>query len=209
MKETKILYPFSGVMGIFFPNGKLCNGGTCEFASKICLKECGALKNAIGDKTIGYAAKNKTFQFIIKQPVFASCGKITKEMEKAKSKILHWFAAGDCMGKYTDKIVEIIKHLSTDGLIQCGFTRNENLWKKVCKVENVHLVFTIESKKRAKLFMGEGMIIVPDYIETTAELYKKGISCGTCDGIYYELSKRIKIAADCNLCYEKKCGCFS
>jgi len=30
-KNSRILYPYANVMGIFFPEGKLDEGGTCQY----------------------------------------------------------------------------------------------------------------------------------------------------------------------------------
>lgn len=206
---AKLLYPFSGVLGVFFPVGRIRNGGTCEFANDVCLEECVAFKNATDENRIGYEVKEAAYRFIIQQPLHIVCQKIVEEIKEAGGTILYWFAAGDCVREYTKRIVEVIKYLSTVEVIQCGFTRNLKLWEQVIGLKNVHLVLTVRSKEEAEAIKHEGMVAVPDYKKTIIELYKMGYAYGSCGGGWYELSGRKRMAADCTLCCERKEGCFT
>ena len=129
MKITKLLYPFANVMGIFFPVGRLKDNGTCEFATNECLKNCIAIKNK--KECIGYTSKENIYQFFQNENVTNICIQLCLELDRNNCNIIAWFASGDCPSYMTDKIVKIIEKLQERKIVQCGFTRNINLWEKI------------------------------------------------------------------------------
>jgi len=204
----KILHPFSGVAGVFFPRGKLDIEGTCEFASERCLRECGALKNIVNEPIIGHEAKMIVYNFIISNSVFVVCHQIEKEMKELKIKILYWFACGDCPKKYTLKIFSIMKHLALEGIVQHGFTRNKSLWKHALNIKQVRLVLTIE-RLRYSPKINRGIIAVPNYQTGEINLYQNKTHWGFCVGEGFRRRKlNKKSGSNCNDCFEKKEGCF-
>jgi len=205
----KILVPLHGVAAIFFPVGEIDKGGTCEFATKKCLKMCVALKNATDENIVGYETKLKVFEFITKMPLFLICNQIIEDLSQISSKLLYWFASGDCMGKHVKNISAIMEHLSLEGVIQCGFTRNKKLWKRTQKIQNVNIALTIEKLEDvSKTGFTSGLISIPDYKTGKINLYMNNIFRGSCGGYNTKLVE-IVYKNDCKECYEMKKGCFT
>ena len=211
----KILFPYSGVACVSFPVGKLENGGTCEFATKQCLEECAASKNAKESAfpgepgyIIGYEPKQRAFRFMTERPLFLVCNRILYEMKRMKSKILYWFISGDCMIKHEKRILGIMKHLHTEEVIQCGFTRNVNLWKEAKRL-GIRIALAVENKQQAGRLSIEGLIALPNYKTQRAEIYlrrKKWGACGFADYIQYD---KLQFEANCRSCYDNQRGCFT
>lgn len=226
-KENKLLYSFSGVAGIFFPVGKLKNGGTCEFSTEICLDECAAFKNATKDNIIPYEIKLRIYNEISKNPIGEIISQILTELDDLKTNILYWFASGDCPKKLTKKLAMLIIKLSKEHvIIQQGFTRNKELWRRVRKEEDVRLCLTVENGKIKNEDKAEGALFaIPDYSTGGVKIlgYNYYISNPRfeyqCPGLYqkpyknpihtgYE-SKKLKLGNSCKICYEKKIGCHT
>lgn len=204
-----ILFSFSGVACVSFPVGKPPYG-TCEFASKRCLAECAAFKNATPETIVGYEPKQSAFEFIYKKPLFIVCAKIIEELKEMDTEILYWFGSGDCMRAVGPRISDIMKYLSHEHIIQCGFTRNKELWKRASNIENVHLCLTIENREEAEKIRGEGLVGVPDFdSECGVELLYKTWHGGACGTSYYTTHDGIQYEANCKLCYKGQRGCFS
>lgn len=213
---TKLVYPFSGVAGIYFPVGKLDEGGTCEFASKKCLKVCAAFKNATATNKIDYAAKYSAFVDITQRDAHSIIWKIAKEVKGMNADVLYWFASGDCPSEFTSRIAHIIEGLSYIIPAQIGFTRNQELWEEANRLDNVNvrIALTLEKPYKSKLqqMSSLGTIAVPSYSTGNIKLYQcnqSHTSCGA--GIIYvkKLGETIKRKADCSICYAKKEGCFT
>jgi hypothetical protein len=206
--KMKLLIPLNGVPAIFFPVGEIDKGGTCEFATKKCLEMCSAFRNATDENIIGYEPKLKIFKFIIKMPLFLVCHQIMEDLNQMNSKLLYWFASGDCMKKHIDRISTIMKHLSLEEIIQCGFTRNKTLWKRTQQIQNINIALTMEFKDVSKIGFTSGLISVPDYKTGKIKLYMNNVFQGSCGGYRTELKEAIQ-ENDCNKCYEMKKGCFT
>jgi len=209
MSETKILHIFSGVAGVFFPAGKLEDGGTCEFASCECLEKCAAFSNATNKNKIGYQPKYEALEFITKQPIFVVCNKILEEMSRLESRILYWFAAGDCMRRHTQRIASIMRHLSLEGVIQCGFTRNRTLWGIASEISGLHLALTIEDEEAAKKLSNEGIVVIPDYESEKILFYFNTRHYGSCGVKGYNDLSELSIGDSCKDCYKNRLGCFA
>lgn len=210
---TKLTHPFSEVAGIFFPVGKLDEGGTCEFASEKCLKVCAAFKNATETNKIDYEAKYSAFVDITQRDTHSIIWKIAKEVKELNSDILYWYASGDCPSEFTSRIAHIIEGLSYIIPAQIGFTRNQELWEKTNRLDNVRIALTLEKPYKSKLqsMSSLGTIAIPNYNTGNISLYRctqSYTSCGA--GIVYvkKLGETIKKKADCNNCLKEKIGCF-
>jgi len=210
----KILFPFSGVACVSFPVGEPPLG-TCEFATKQCLSECGALKNAKKSATsdepghiIGYQPKLRAFKFITERPLFLVCHKIYSEMKRMKTRILYWFASGDCIYDHRERILSIIKHLDMEGIIQCGFTRSEWLWEKLHKYD-IRIALTVEDRHRATELSEEGLVAFPDFEKGRVDLYWRTGQCGSCGFSDYTDFDKLSYEANCQLCYNNRRGCFT
>lgn len=211
----KLVYPFCGVAAVYFPVGKLSEGGSCEFASEKCLKVCAAFKNATDTNKIAYDAKCKTFINITQCESKDVILKIAEEVKEMQTEVLYWFASGDCPSEFTERIVHIIEGLSFIIPAQMGFTRNQELWEGTnrLKVDDVRLALTLERPYRSKLqsMLSLGTIAVPNYNTGNIKLYRcnqSQTSCGA--GIVYvkKLGETIKRKADCGNCFKERVGCF-
>ena len=215
MATNKLLYPFAYVMGLFFPVGRLENGGTCEFATEKCCIECYACVLDT-DMGIEVAMKQKIYNYFLNSPQDTITKQILIELEEAKCDIFTWFASGDCPSFLTEKFFAIIKDLDDAKIIQTGFTRNKDLWKK-CKSlsDNNKTLLTIEDAKEAA---EAGLYSIPNYEIGAVDIYQicfeQVYKISGCGGGYYvdHIKKMGKdnshLKLDCNACFENKTGCF-
>lgn len=217
----RLLYPFSGCSAVFFPVGLPKDGGTCEFATKQCLKECAAFKNATKTNKIPYDRKEQIYEDITRFPIFDVCRQISLQLSVTK-KILYWFASGDCRKQHTKRIARIIRYMSDDVHIQIGFTRNIELWKKVKDLPYVTFVLTVKSKK--DITKG-GLFAIPNFdtgqvtIIRNEWVVKKPKWEYSCPSIYGSASRNrnttywhketILQEANCQMCFDEKKGCFT
>jgi len=209
IKNMKLLVPLHGVAAIFFPVGEIDKGGTCEFATKECLEMCAAFKNATDENIIGYEHKLKVFEFITKVSLFLVCNQIVEDLSQMNPKLLYWFASGDCMEKYVNRISAIMEHLSLEGIIQCGFTRNKKLWKRTQEIQNVNIALTMEKLEDiSKTGIISGLISIPDYKTGKINLYTNSILRGSCGGYNTKLDEVVH-KDNCKECYKMKKGCFT
>lgn len=210
------------VAGIFFPIGRPETGGTCQYASERCLRECYAL-NKCHDVTVDIpeCEKREIYRFFVQQTKIHICNKILEEMDGLQAKVLSWFCSGDCMDNEIEKIYGVMLLLNEEGIIQNGFTRNVNLYQRIREDEILqHIVLTVESKSEKDTpedIQGEfGLWAIPNYDKAKTELYRGTLayaedvgSCGfhnvsshTFDG------KEVRIATNCYGCYKEEIGCF-
>ncbi len=201
-----LLHPDGKILAIYFPPGLPERSGSCAFASMKCLVNC-----------LSYLIQNSitkgTFDAFRKYEAKALTEKLWGQIKEQPIKLMEWFCWGDCPPEMTDKVVDIIKGLSEKGVIQCGFTRNKELWRVVLKVPNVRIGITIEDIDDVKEYAKKGLVAHPQYDSGETELFYKvtnnrhHASCGgsfmreTANGISYE--------ADCQTCYKNKRGCFT
>ena len=207
----KILRPIGGTAGIFFPIGKVEKNGTCENATKECLKYCCA--NWGIDHNEEYRVLDKEKQLIYKEfinkPIFDLCSKILKEMKELRCDILNWFTSGDCMDKDIERISTIMKLLKENSSIyQNGFTKNGELFGKIYNLNRVHIVHTVKS--RSEIGMGCAKIFaVCDYNHGTTKLYtQQQIDIGSCGSVEFKI-KNLKFVNDCRTCLRLQKGCFT
>lgn len=238
MKTIKLLHPFAKVMGIYFPVGKLENGGTCEFATAECLKECIAFHPDAKDPKIPYEDKLSTYHYFSENSDEIIVKNIITELIESSCRIISWFVSGDCPTDLVYKIINVMLLLQNAGIVQCGFTRNRELHsdlyfknKSYSDIDDwempsdLRIVLTVENIEKARgefktddVNDGYGRIIFgcPDYRNKKVNLYIRDQSYYSCyDDYYYnkpdvEIVKNRKQSSElnCKKCYENKTGCF-
>jgi len=228
-----ILYNAYGYGVVFFPKGLPKKGGTCEFATKACLKYC---REETNDFMI------EAHNFITKEDIGEVIGRLVKELKKLDATLLYWFESGDCEKKHTQRITSIMKGLASFGFMQHGHTRNVKLWKAVKDVKNIWLALTVEVPNTNLLPKDLGLYAVPIYKEnyTIYACKYKGYDkketktrvWGGCGGSYIhtdtkyipknkvykfsecdarflkDLTKDKIYEANCRMCLDKRRGCF-
>ena len=199
------------VSAIFFPPGSVIDGGTCQFATKECLYNCYAEKSAL---------VKEIYKFITEEEIFKVCSKIRDDFSRLGGEVLHWFSAGDCESKHQERLLKIMRYLSKEDVVQCGFTRNKSLYSKANKIRNMNMIFTVETFDEIKKQKIIGKVAVPNYETGYINIYltkpseiKEGFrSLGTCGGTWYEYKVKGKTEliteADCNYCFKNRLGCF-
>lgn len=207
--EPKIVFNSGGFGSIYFPPGKLSDGGTCEFANPTCLKECPEIPERNHLQVSAY-------KYITGEKVSTVTDEILKQLKRMDASLLYWFASGDCELKHIDQIFNIIKELSTTGIIQQGFTRNSLLWEELLEVENTRMALTVEYENVALYLSRKGLVAVPDYEEQRVNLYleNRGIwACGMsfggsiCASSFMDDGNDIHEAL-CTECLKYERGCF-
>ena len=207
----KILRPIGGAAGVFFPIGKVSKNGTCENATKECLKFCCALWGYDHDEEYRVSPKDKREIYIlfIGLPIFELCNKILEEMKELQTSILSWFASGDCMKKDIARISSIMKLLSENSdIIQNGFSKNRELFSEIQYLEKVHMVHTVKSKSEigsssAKIYA------ISEYDHGDTKLYTRECTyAGSCGSSTYTI-KNLTITNNCKTCLRLKKGCFT
>lgn len=206
----RIVYKWNDVGVIFFPAGNFSKKGTCEFATIKCLKNCPEIPAVCQPHF-------DTYKFIMKyKPVVVST-KIIRDMSDCGVFILTWFGSGDCMTKDEGHILDIIERLSLAKVVQHGFTRNIEFWKKVQGIKNVYFALTVETIKEKDKYVDLGLVVIPDYKKDHVTLYfkeeydvSKQVRKATCGGVFYRDEKvGIELReSNCQVCYERMEGCF-
>jgi len=214
----------TGVAGIFFPIGKPPQG-TCQYATEKCLKKCYALDKDYDEKVnIPESVKKDILKFFMGNPIITVCNEIMKEMDELQATILSWFTSGDCLDKYVDRIFRIMMLLQEEGVIQNGFTRNNDLYHKILRDKKANydilrIILTVESLEiqhapSCSQNYPKGIWAVPDYDKGIARLYhgrlgyKTYAGCGFHSVIHEFEGQAIEIATNCFGCFKKKIGCF-
>ncbi len=201
-----LLYPDGKINAIYFPPGLPERGGSCAFASMRCLVNCVSYltHNSVTEETFNAFNKFNSKKLI---------NLLWAQIESQPVKIMEWFCWGDCPPELTDKVINVIKGLSSKGVVQCGFTRNKKLWKSVLEVKNTRIGITTEDIEDLAKFAEKGLVAYPIYDTGETKLFYKtekmssGGSCGT--NFYYDAAKQISYEADCMTCYKNKIGCFT
>ncbi len=209
----KILRPIGGAAGIFFPVGLPNNGGTCQYATKTCLRECYAISDKDYDEELNVLEVDKRviYEYFMNEHIFTICAEIVREMKELQTHILHWFASGDCLDTDIERIVKIARYLFYEHIKQNGFTRNIHLWNKFMCIP-VRIVLTLENKEDIKLHaLPIGVYAIPDYKNTYTDIYTVSGSSGSCGLRKFVLNKQKRISStpNCKYCDRKKVGCFA
>ncbi len=200
---NRLIYSYDTYASIFFPPGRLADGGTCEFATPLCLQECYERPNAW---------EVRTYDYMVSHAPGTVSATLLADMEALDVDLLFWFDAGDCPHKHTGHILAIMRLIARAGVVQIGFTRNVELWRSTQAITNTRMVLTCE--KGASRPKGAGVIAVPDYQQCAVSLYQEGelAACGgsvmsicansfteDADGVYEN---------DCEACRQNRRGCF-
>lgn len=208
-KEIKLLRPFTGTGCVFFPIG-LPPKGTCEYATKTCLRECYAVRGKFPNYDIEVAIPEEEqqtiYEYITKRPIKWIVKKMVKELDGLQTPILHWFGSGDCLTKDIAKVSKIIEAIGSD-IIQMGFTRNVELWKR-----HKHIfALTVENKEDIPETDGSEMFSIPDYRKELTNMYspsrKIELQCGPLVCTDKE-DKKKEHYINCRSCKELHMGCF-
>jgi hypothetical protein len=198
---------YTNVRAIYLPPGRSLDGGSCDFMTEECALNCGYKKNKLEELNLEVFRECSPLQLGLE---------IRKELKEYDCKILSWFATGDCPYDLTDKVYSIMDWLADEGFIQCGFTRNVELWERLLPLKDITLGLTVEDEEWAKRISKKGLVSVPDYNTWTVTLYKDtkpyfncGGGFGTTCGENFVITKAEEIyPEDCGKCYERKRGCF-
>jgi len=205
--KTRLLYPFSGIAGIFFPVGKPEDDGTCQFYTTKCLLACAAIRcNPKEFEQIGHEKKKALYDFIVGESIFKVLNKITQELKEMECTFIYWFASGDCTTKDKSRILKIVEYLSLEGIIQCGYTRSKDFWSDVRKYTD-NIALTLESYAEVQKTQSRGLFAIPNYKKGKVEMYRGNYNSGTCGASVYTY-KKIERKANCLECYANKQGCF-
>lgn len=216
-KVMKLLYPFANVMCLFFPIGKLENGGTCEFASEECLKKCCANKPGSAFRKGYKEMRRDVFNYFLNNSPGKITSRILIELEDVNCNIFSWFSSGDCPEFLTSKYISIVAKIDAEGIIQTGFTRNRRLWL-FCKNHltiNARILLTVENINNISQ---PGIYSVPDYELGCINIwklttYKKYVTEGCGGGFYKDHIRKSgkdqsHLELDCKACHQNNTGCF-
>lgn len=203
----KLVYHDGTTGAIYFPVGDLKKGGTCQFASKKCIKECGLESNELIDNV---------YKFFLKEDIGVICEQILIDLFYFPRKLLTWFPSGDCPTKLKNKILKVMICLKEQGVVQNGFTRNRVLWLDAVE-KRINLILTVNTKKEALNEKEKGLVAVPIFACWKADIYgwvseSREVKCA-CGGGWttvYGDEIRDKVSVeDCGICYDKKIRCWS
>lgn len=167
--NTQVVFPMHGAGGIFFPTGVPVRGGTCEFATEKCAKNCIAKIYKVTDTE--RLASWKAFLNATPEEFVVT---IIRDLEKLQKPILHWFASGDCTMMAMPKIIKIMRLLVYHGVRQNGFTRNIALFEEMVNYYTpIALCLTVESKNKKWKSVGKhrGMYAYPNWRNKSVDIY--------------------------------------
>ena len=209
-KRMKLLRPLAGTGAVFFPIG-LPPKGTCEFATKKCLKYCYATGLRYPNYDIEFLIPEKEkymiYRHFMELPMKWIVEKISQDLDGLQTTIIHWFGSGDCLAKDLLRISKIIHAISPD-ITQMGFTRNIELWKKYKRI----FALTIENKRDIPKSDKEGMFSIPNYRKERTDMYSFShhVRAGHCGPIICEdrIKKNLEHYSNCRTCRHFKTGCF-
>lgn len=201
--EDRILFLENGSPCIFFPVGKIEDGGTCYYMTKECLAHCPSA-GVVNEHEI------RAYKYFKEFPVDVIVERILKELKYFKSNWLGWFSWGDCPPSLVDKIYSIVMKLNSQGIFQSGFTRNRRLWEKLPCKDELRFSFSVDSEDEAIEYSKEKTVCFPDVDKAQARVFVGGKMVARCTGYFcYIVSQKRTVEADCDVCYQDKEGCFS
>lgn len=216
----KLLHPFINTPAIYFPVGKLEEGGTCEFATKNCLAECAVYKHLFCDDILHYRRKEAVYKRVTGQDPLLVASDILNELNETNSNILCWFASGDCPAKDTEQICNVAMLLQMKGINQAMITRSHELYKLVRRkrLESFHATIGIALTTESIDSIDEteaGLLVVPDYKEGSIQFYIHGAGKDLVKtssfSAYNDQHKRkpVESLSNCRDCLITRKGCFT
>lgn len=201
--DGHIVFMYNQIPAIYFPVGKLEDGGSCEFMTGECLEYCPSqVKNEHEIRVMKF--------FVDSRPAII-IDKILSDLSFYGSVHIIWFEWGDCPSMLEDKICEVLIRLDEIGVVQNVYTRNKSFWKKVPLTGSLRITYRTETVEDAvALSLSSGKLTCcPNLDEGKARLYYQGKLRAKCCGVWCEWfpEKEIRFA-DCCECYLYKRGCF-
>jgi len=203
----RILHMDSDIPSIYFPIGKIEDGGSCEFATETCILNCPS--GMISNKHEKYA-----FSFFKKNDVERIFNKLLMDYNYLanrpyNAKMIQWFCWGDCPSFMTEKVADVIKRIAEYGIPQYGFTRNKKLWEILPSTDRLHIGLTVENYSKALGISKttDKMIAHPDYDTWYAQMIFHGKVRSRCNGWWCvnEIEER---NSDCTRCLSHGEGCY-
>lgn len=204
--DNRIVFMDGMFPAIFFPVGKPEDGGSCAYLTDHCLQYCPAQETNRHEV--------RALEFFKENDVSTIVEKILEDMNLYGIMHLYWWPWGDCLPELTEKISDIMLELSEIGLLQNGYTKNQNLWRLINlvagKKDNLKIGFHVDTTEEAKELSSKMHVICcPDITVGKAELYYRGDKIARCCGIWCDWLERDETrVADCQECYLYKQGCF-
>lgn len=218
--KTRLVLPTGrSIAEVSFPAYSRKVGGTCDFMTALCRKQC-VLQTGEWER--------KALEFFEDNPVHIIVRKILKEINQLNATILSWFiGSGDCPERLTSKLIEIMREISSVEIPQNGFTRNQSFWLNANKIDgNVRIALTVEKDDKDFEWwiqrhdirserMTDYLIAEPDYRKRIVNIRRFGMEsvfagCGS--GWVKTIPKEGKIVEefveDCSLCLKDKVGCY-
>ncbi len=208
MSGDRIILMDCDCPSIYFPVGPPAAGGTCAFATPVCMEHCpsGLVVNAIERQALAFFRQND-HEVIIRR----LRAEFTDLMQSPRTeRLLQWFTWGDCLPDLTDRVAAVITGLHANGIPQYGFTRNRGLWEALPCLASLHMGLTVDDIDEAlALSMSEGrMTACPDYETGYAQMVFSGKVRCRCSGWWCITEAGEVRNSDCTQCLAAGQGCF-
>jgi len=209
-KTERILHMDSDIPSVYFPIGKLKDGGTCEFATRKCIEHCpsGQTINEHERYALNYFQKHN--QDKIFQKMLFDYDQLS--LIPYNAKMIQWFAWGDCPSNLTGKVAAVMLLLQKQKIPQYGFTRNKMLWKMIPASNFLNIGLSIDVLEKAKQVSVESgkLTAHPDFDSGYAEMIFDGKIITRCNGWWCIVEKTGETRnSDCALCLTENTGCYS
>ena len=202
--ENKLVFLDGQFPAILFPVGSLESGGTCAWMTNHCQLYCPTRETNYHEKRALDFFRDNDSEIITK--------KILEDLSDYSLMHLYWWSWGDCPPDLTDKVFDIMVHLSEIGVLQNGYTRNEILWRNINFPQRNNLKIGAHVDDKPGLLVPDyrdKIVCCPDVLVNKAELYYNGVKIARCCGIWCDwVTVKETRAADCQECYLYKQGCF-
>jgi hypothetical protein len=198
----------SDIPSIYFPIGKLEDGGSCAFASKKCLEHCpSGMKTNVHEQYALDFFKNKSSKEIVDKIVEDFNFLISRPYN---ARMIQWFAWGDCLPGMEKKVYCVMATLMFKGIPQYGFTRNKKLWERVPKKDRLSIGLTVEDIEEAYRISLESkkMTACPDFDSGYAQMIFNGKITAKCNG-WWCITNLETRNSDCSRCLSHAEGCYA
>ena len=206
--SRRILHMDSDIPSIYFPIGSIESGGTCEFATKTCIKHCPSGMEINSHERYAYNYFKRRSTESITKKMITDFNTLVEFPYNAK--MIQWFTWGDCPSLLTDKVHSVIMNIYEYGIPQYGFTRNKRLWELTPSRYSLNIGLSIENIKKAKIVSIESGKLIghPDYATGYAEMIFNGKIVSKCNGWWCK-TKYETMNSDCRRCLNHMEGCYT
>lgn len=194
---------------VSWPAYSRSKGGTCDFMTEQCKKHCIVTTNEIEEGSLKFFRDNHIMRIV---------RELIEGIGKLEASILCWFiGSGDCPKGMTDKVFRVMDVLNDMDVIQHGFTRNEELWRRTFDLRKCTMILTVEKDEDIPYSAKGALVAEPNYEKDVVKIYRIGerwqCSWG-CGGGWVHPTKTSKYipkttVEDCSLCLENNNGCFT